>query len=105
MANIGPNGSLNNDKFLRAILQLRNTPDHDCNVSPVQILFGRPLRDAFTFMSHTVKYENEAIRPIWREAWAAKEDALRARFTRTTEALNAHARPLAPLGAGDRVFV
>ena len=38
MDNIGPNGSLNNnnDSFLRAILQVRNTPDPDCNISPAQ---------------------------------------------------------------------
>lgn len=32
--NIGRSGSLNNDNFLRAMLQLRNTPDPDCNLSP-----------------------------------------------------------------------
>ena len=35
MSNIGPNGSLNSDKFIRALLQLRNTPDPDCNLSAV----------------------------------------------------------------------
>ena len=34
--NIDPSGSIDNGKFLRAILQLRNTPDPDCNVSPAQ---------------------------------------------------------------------
>ena len=38
---------MNTDKFLRAILQLRNSPDPDCNLFPAQIIFGRPLRDAF----------------------------------------------------------
>ena len=35
-SNTGPTGSLDHDRFLRAILQLRNTPDPDCNHSPAQ---------------------------------------------------------------------
>ena len=44
MANTGPTGSLDQDRFLRAILQLRNTPDPNCNLSPAQIIFGRLWR-------------------------------------------------------------
>ena len=44
---VGPTGSLNNEGLLRAILQARNTPDPDCNISPTQVVFGRPIRDAF----------------------------------------------------------
>ena len=35
---IGPNGSLNNDQFMMGMLQLRNTPDPDCKLSPAQII-------------------------------------------------------------------
>ena len=45
LSNTGPTGSLDHDRFLRAMLQLRNTRDPDCNLSPAQIIFGRPLRD------------------------------------------------------------
>ena len=41
MDNVSPNGSLNNDKMLRALLQYRNTPLPDVNLSPAQILFHR----------------------------------------------------------------
>ena len=51
MANVSPNGDLNSDSILRAILQLRNTPDPDCGMSPAEIVFGRPLRDAFSFIN------------------------------------------------------
>ena len=51
MDNINPNGSLNNDNFLRAMLQARNTPEPDCNVSPAEVVFGRPIRDAFSFVN------------------------------------------------------
>ena len=45
---IGPGGTLNNDQFMRGMLQLRNTPDPACKLSPAQVLFGRPLRDTFS---------------------------------------------------------
>ena len=39
--NKSPDGSLNNDKVARAILQYRNTPLPDIGLSPAQILFHR----------------------------------------------------------------
>ena len=105
MDNVGPTGSLDNDGLLRALLQLRNTPDPDCNISPAEIVFGRPIRDAFSFVSRQNKFTNPSIRTTWREAWALKEDAMKARMPRSLEALNAHARPLAPLSLGNRVFL
>ena len=104
-SNTSPNGSLNHDKFLRALLQLRNTPDPDCDLSPSQILFGRPLRDSLSFVNRLEKYSNHNIRPMWREAWAHKEEALRTRFTKSSEALNEHAKSLPPLKEGDKCFI
>lgn len=100
-----PDGGLDHDRFLCAMLQLRNTPDPDCNLSPAQIIFGRPLRDSLAFVNRLEKYTNPNIRPLWRHAWAAKEDALRARITRTTESLKAHSRTLRPLFIGETVFL
>ena len=105
MNNIGPAGSLDNDSLLRAMLQLRNTPDPDCNVSPAEVIFGRPIRDAFSFVNRREKFANPSIRPMWREAWSAKESAMCTRFTRTTEALTPHTRALPPLLVGARVYV
>ena len=105
MNNIGPHGSLNNDNFLRAILAIRNTPDPDCKISPAEILFGRPLRDAFSFVNRLNKFDNPTIRATWKEAWSLKEEAMRTRYTRTMESLNHNARDLPPLKEGDRVFV
>ena len=104
-ANTGSNGTLDNDNFLKAILQLRNTPDPDCNLSPAQIIFGRPIRDSLAFINRLEKYSNQHVRPIWREAWAAKENALRTRFAKSAEALNQHARPLPTLNIGERCFL
>ena len=104
-ANVGPSGSLDNDGLLRALLQLRNTPDSDCDVSPAEILFGRPLRDSFAFTNRLEKFKNPAIRKTWRDAWETKERALRVRFTKATERLNEHVRVLPPLKVGDRCLV
>ena len=105
MSNTGPAGNLDQDRFLRAILQLRNTPDPGCHLSPAQIIFGRPLRDSLSFVNKLEKFSNPNVRPLWRDAWAAKEEALRTRITRTTEALKAHSRPLRPLTIGERVLL
>ena len=104
-SNIGPSGSLNTDSFLRAMLQLRNTPDPDCHLSPAQVVFGKPLRDSLAFVNRLEKFSNPHIRPIWREAWREKESALRQRYHRTSESLNEHSRTLPPLIVGDRCYV
>ena len=104
-SNTGPTGSLDHDRFMRAMLQLRNTPDPDCNLSPAEIIFGRPLRDTLSFVNRLEKFSNPHIRPLWRQAWKAKEQALRTRITRTTESLKAHSRPLRPLAIGEKVFI
>lgn len=66
MPNTGPTGSLDHDHFLCAMLQLRNTPDPDCNLSPAQIIFGRPLRDSLSFVNRLEKYSNPHVRLLWR---------------------------------------
>ena len=105
MANRGPNGDLNNDSFLRALLQLRNIPDPDCGVSEAEVVFGRPLRDAFSFINRHAKFSNQFIRCTWRETWKGKEDALCMRAGRSEDALIGHSRPLPALLYGDRVFI
>ena len=105
MSNTGPTGKLDHDRLLRAMLQLRNTPNPDCHISPAQIIFGRPLRDTLSFVNRLEKFSNPNVRPLWRQAWAAKEEALRSRLSRTTESLKEHSRPLRPLVLGEKVFL
>ena len=105
MSNTGPTGSLDHDRFLCAMLQLRNTPDLDRNLSPAQIIFGRPLRDTLSLVNKLEKFSNPHIRPFWRQAWATKAEALRTRLPRTTESLTSHSRTLRPLAIGERVFI
>ena len=103
--NTGPSGSLDTDRFLRAMLQLRNTLDRDCELSPAQIVIGRPLRDAFAFLNRLEKLTNKEIRPLWRDVWSKKEEALRKGFHQSAEKRNEHSRPLPLLKQGDRCYI
>ena len=104
-SNVGPNGSLSNDKFLRAMLQLRNTPDPDCHLSPAEIVFGRRLKDSFSFANTLKKLKGSTVRPDWMTTWGQKELALRKRFTRWHEDLKKPSRMLQPLKVGDKCFI
>ena len=57
--NTGPGGSLDTDAVARAILQYRNTPLPDFDVSPAQLLAGRQLRDTVPTLRrhHRVSHE------------------------------------------------
>lgn len=85
------------------MLQLQNTPDPDCNLLLSEIVFGCPLPDTLSFANRLEKYSYPNVWPLWREAWTAKEEALRTRKSWSTECLKAHTRPLRPLSVDDKV--
>ena len=104
--NVSSDGKLDNDKMVRALLTLRNTPDPGCKLSPAQIVLGRQLRDSLPYINKSLMvYNNPQVHPQWRDAWQAKEEALRTRYVKTIENLSEHARPLKPLRHGDNVLI
>ena len=98
--NVSADGGLDNDAFRRALLNHRNTPDRDTNLSPAQVLFGRPIRD---FMP--IKPFNYQPRPEWRINMDQRELALAKRHTKQVELLSEHTKKLHPLKLGDVVLV
>ena len=73
IANVSPSSDSNNDLFLRALLQLRNTPDPDSDMSPAEIIFGHSLRYAFSFINRLPKFTNRSIRRTWRKRGEPKK--------------------------------
>ena len=106
MDNVGPDGKLDNDRMVRALLTHRNTPDAGCKLSPAQILLGRPLRDSLPYIDKDVMcFNNPQIHTQWRDTWKLKEEALKERYVKTLETLGEHSRPLVPLRHGDHVLI
>ena len=62
---MGPGGNLNLDKFQKAILQYRNTPDKDTKLSPAMCIFGRPIRVLIPILPG--KYLLSLSLEIWRD--------------------------------------
>ena len=75
--NVGPNGELGTDKFLRAMMQYRNTPHPDTRLSPAQVVFGRQIRDFLPVIGH--KYEPKQE---WGLIQEARDRALAKRLDR-----------------------
>ena len=104
--NIGPDGNLNSDEVVRALLQVRNTPDRDCKLSPAEILFGRRLRDATPQLDkNLMMFVNPVIDPRWHNIWTAKELAIADRAAAQSTRTGTPPRDLEPLQEGDTVFI
>ena len=98
--NLSSSGDLNTDSAARALLQYRNTPLQDLNVSPAQLLYGRQLRDHMPSFAEALK-----IRPQWIQLAEDRERALAKRHLRSMESYNRNTRNLADLKVGDHVLV
>ena len=98
--NINQDGSLAGDKFFRALMQHRNTPDPDTGTSPAEVLFGHPIRD---FMP--IKPGKFRPQEGWRLAEEDREKALRIRYCRGKEIWSEHTKKLPRLSVGDRVLI
>ena len=59
----------NSDSLVRALLQLRNTPDRNCRLSPAEILFRRTLKDALLRLdTSNMIFENTEVHDHWHNA-------------------------------------
>lgn len=98
--NITRGGSLDTDGVAIALLQYLNTPLHDLDASPAQLLTGRQLRDAIP-----VEGSRYLIDEQWGRALRARERAMI--HTAVTSSLrhDQRAHQLTPLGPGQRVRI
>ena len=98
--NTNANGKLDNEKFTRAILQYRNTPQQSTGLSPALYLFGRQLRD---FLPLT--RENYKPGPQWINQMRNREEkALKSKEASRVK-WSEHTRHQRQLIIGDRVSV
>ena len=98
--NLNSDGSLNGDKFARALFIHRNTPDPTTGVSPAQILFGRQLRDHIPTPPHKF-----ALHSNWDKVAKLREQCFMQRHYAKCEDLSTKTKPLPPLIPGDLVYI
>ena len=99
-SNCSPSGSLDVDKFHKAILSYRNTPDPVTKFSPAMAVFGREMRDGMPVLPG--KYNPHTC---WKELLEHREKGLAKRHVAMREAWTEHTIRLVPLKVGDKVFI
>ena len=98
--NTDPAGAMNIDKFQRAMLQYRNTPDKDTHFSPAMCIFGRQIQDFIPILPS--RYFPHAT---WKDTLNLRELALQKRHLKISERLSEHTRILPPLKVGGHVRI
>ena len=98
--NISPDGSLDNDKAARGILQYRNTPLPDINLSPAKVLLHRQLRNGI--LAHPAHY---CPHKEWVLTAEEREKHLSKRNHILVQKHDAKAHELTPLTLGTNVVV
>ena len=92
---MNPDGSLNNDRAARAVLQYRNTPIQGVGLSPAQLLLHRQLRDCVP--AHPTLYMPHKE---WVMAANFREESLAKRNAKLTTEYNRTAHELSTLEVG-----
>ena len=98
--NLSPNGDLDTDRFARALLIHRNTPDPLTNLSPAQIVFGRNLRDHIP-----APVGHFTPRKEWQDMAKKREESFLIRHYRKAEDLTRGSKQLPNLIPGDHVYI
>ena len=104
--NIAADGSIDNDKFVRAMLTKRNTPDQYSKLSPAEVVMGKKLRDNLPMIPKTLMVmNNPSVHPEWRSLWYQKESVMRDRCCKDLENVPSKKSKLQPLQVGQKVLI
>ncbi|MEO2242304.1 MAG: DDE-type integrase/transposase/recombinase, partial [Candidatus Poseidoniia archaeon] len=98
--NTSSNGSLDNDKAARAILQYRNTPIAGLGLSPAQLLLHRHLRDHIPAHPRNYRLHKE-----WVVSASEREKSLARRNEAAEASYNRGSHELRPLEARSPVHI
>ena len=98
--NVSNTGTLDTDRFKRALLTHRNTPDRDTRVSPAQVVFGRPIRDFIPIKPGLYQPRQE-----WLLTRERRELALARRHVVQERRLTEHTKTLPKLEVSDVVMI
>ena len=98
--NTGPNGSLDTDTFLSALLMHRNTPSAGLKMSPSEVIFGKKIRDLFPVKEGQLKMD-----PEWHNRLQLRDAALARRHAKRGQDLHEHTRSLRRLEVGEIVSI
>jgi len=90
--------SLDHDKFCRALLQYRNTPNRKDGLSPAQKLFGHPVQDI-------LPAHHRAFLPEWQRPMVTAEEQRQDHLTSSAAFYNQHAHPLPDITIGSHVAI
>merc|ERR1719233_2366164 len=93
-------GSLDVDRFHRAIMSYRNTIDPTARCSPALTVFGRQVRDGLPILPGKYNPHN-----TWQELLHHRELAMAKRHVSHHETWTEHTKKLAELQRGDKVFI
>ena len=92
-------GSINTDQLAQALLQYRNTPLRDVNLSPAQLALGRELRDTMPLPRNRYKVDKR-----WSAQLHQREKMMLDNNSKIEEKYNSHAKSLPELQIGTRVL-
>ena len=99
--NVDSDGSIENSRFLNALLTYKNTPDRDMALTPAEIVLGKPLNDFFPNVTNGLLSNHQH----WKDKLSYREAALSTRRKADGEKWSEHTKLPLELEIGDHVSI